>query len=287
MVRIHLWWSTTHVICPIKKIEERAPFWEKFAQKFPNVKFYLSHSCEHNCRNKGEVLRRMILLKKLAPSCTPVNCVWQGQTVEGWVNEKHGKDCKVKGRYIASVDGSTERDFSFAAWHKKHADAEIRFMWGALFNLNDGHQPANPAERTAAPSRKYVLEYAKMAVDPGKPYQPPTFASKPIKEPNLYKPMSQDTNDTREDKPLLISDLTNPYLDIKTSAGQVVGKLKYYGTFTGGLHRHYSGGGGSGLWGYEIADKAKQLSGQEWVWIHGGSKIYGPIHPVFRWGYYR
>lgn len=228
----------------------------------------------------------MILLKKLAPSCTPVNCVWQGQTVEGWVNEKHGKDCKVKGRYIASVDGSTEREFSFAAWHKRHKDAEIRFMWGALFNMNDGHQPANPAERKAAPSRKYVLEYAMMAKEPILDATP-TFSSKPVRDPNLYKPMSQDTNDTREDKPLLISDIEDKFVTLITHLGQEIGDFKYFGDFPPDLHRHYSGGGGLGLWGFEIANKAKQLSGSEWIWIKGKNKTYGPIHPVFRWGYYR
>jgi hypothetical protein len=99
--------------------------------------------------------------------------------------------------------------------------------------------------------------------------------------------MSQDTNDNREGKPLFIAPEKSDFIELIGANGAVLGQFGYFGTFEGGMHRYYAGTHGIDMAGHEIAVRAQQACGSEWVWIKCRDVHYGPVHPVFRWGYYR
>lgn len=138
--RVHLWWSDNHIICPLEVIKDRAPKYQKLAKEFPEVKIYLSHSCEHNERSEANVRKRIALIKKLAPSCIPVNAIWRGATVPG-TQEKHyqGTRLHLKGPTIISNDG---HQGAHVTMYKQHPEALMCFFWLPIFNLRkEGDAP--------------------------------------------------------------------------------------------------------------------------------------------------
>ena len=291
--RIHLWWSDSHIICPNSIIKSRAPAYEKLAKEFPAIKIFLSHSCEHNETNPSIVRTRLEYIESLAPHCIPVNCIWRGALLEHEINEKHGSNINLPGDYITSTDGLDIIDIDSERYLKDTSRAIISFLWSHRFNLRQEGLPLpKPLERAAAPSREYLEGIVRLSRPAGiaPPKEFPGEVTR-IQDPMLYKTFAEDKlgqNDPRANRPLLISRKKSASMDIITYRGQVIGKFAYYGGFGAGLYRHYSGyAGGIGLYGYQIAEKALAVSGSEFVWFRSGNKIYGPVNPAFRTGYFR
>lgn len=296
-VRVQLWWDNNHQICPLGVIQKRAPVYQMMSQEFSQVKFYLSHSCEHN-GNAAQVSERMALLKKLAPNCVPVNSPWKGAIAKGEINEKHGDAGPIPGAFMVSTDGTNIYDIDADKFRSRNTGSVITFLWGHRFNLRELTKPGQvvppPSERTAIPSKEYLKGVIRlMQTEELSPCPAPIFTQpvKPIEKPLLYKSFSEDSqgkDDPRENRPCLIISAQGAHADILTYQNKVIGRLAYGGTFEGGLHRYYSGmQGGVGLYGYEIARRADTLSGSEFVWFRVGSKIFGPVNPAFRRGYFR
>lgn len=293
IIRVQLWWSDQHVICPIEVVKKRAPVYQDIAEQFPGVKVYISHSCEHNSKIQAEIKKRMLLIQELAPSCVPVNCPYQGRIAKFYHNEKHGSKVDLEKPYLVSTDGTNIYDINADKYHAYHWDAEIRFLWGLRYNLREntkpGQKPPKPKDRTAIPSDNYLKAIIRLADPEGEPREP-LFNARPIKEPLLYKSFAEDSqgqNIPRENRPLLISPIKSKSIDIVTWDKKVIGEFIHDGTFQN-LSRHYSGVPGAiGLYGYEIGIKAKQASGSEWVWFRDKQKYYGPVNPAFRRGYFR
>ena len=164
-IRIHLWWSDAHVIVPLKVVQERAPLYEELAKKYPSVKFYLSHSCEHNEQSLEKVLKRIDLIKILAPSCIPVNCIWKGALAPGVVTEVHGESSKANPNEIVSLDGDDCFSIDSKKWLKRNSKGIISFLWGSRYNLRETGKPAPPPKlRTNVPNKKYLLDVVKLSM---------------------------------------------------------------------------------------------------------------------------
>ena len=158
IVRIHLWWDDAHRIVPLSVIRRRAPLWERLAKRYPNVRFYLSHSCEHNERDPQKIQARITLLRRLAPSCVPVNCIWKGRAIRGEINERHTSGSMVKGQ-IVSNDGWEVHNVP--AFVNDHLGAELIFFWESWCNLRwPGDKKVDPKKRTRAPGEKELRELA-------------------------------------------------------------------------------------------------------------------------------
>lgn len=158
-VRVHFWYSNNHTIVPMNLLKRRLPLYQKLAGKFPDVRFYLSHSCEHNEKNKKEVEKRINLIKKLAPSCIAVNSVWLGAGSPNAIKEVHGRKAKALGG-IASNDGDDPRDFDMTAWMQRNEHADILFLWCKGFNFrpnNDEPVPAPMARKTPPTDADFKL----------------------------------------------------------------------------------------------------------------------------------
>jgi len=306
-VRVQIYWSYEHKIVPLAVLKKAVPRWEKLAKAFPGIAVYLSPSCEYRFREDGrstvttaDLVQRVDVIKTLAPTCTPVLSPWLAPSLPGVITEHHGMKAKAKPGEIVSYDGGGPKAAGFdeeigaEEWLLNNRRALIAFAWSPLYNCKEADTSLKPHERTATPGEKYIRAMQRLLEPKGQaPKKGFPQSASPFIKPNLYKLFAEDMPGTnpRDNKPLVITKHEGPAVTLLASNGAEVAKLALYdrpGSFGGALSRYYSGwGGGSNLFGYEIAQKAKQISGSEWVWVKTGEKILGPIHPAFRTPYYQ
>lgn len=292
-IRIHAHWANDHSIVPLKKLKDKLPGYEQLAREFRATKFYVSHSCEYKCTDRSAVQERVNLIKQLAPSCVPVNACWQGATIPGIISERHGKNNKAQPGEFTSTDGDNIYDIDAEGWVNANSKAAITFLWGYRFNLREINDPGQavppPKLRTAAPSPAYIKSIIRLGLPKGEP--PQVAGAKPLPKGYIYKTHAEDEQGTeapRENRPVLIIPYHGSNVELVTSNGLSVGKLVRFGSDFNGMARYYSGfPGGCGLYGAEIGEKAKKLSGSEWVCVKYNGKLFGPIHPAFRSGSFR
>lgn len=297
-VRAHLNWAgpnPAHALPPESKIKKLAPKWEALAKQFPNVQFYISPSCEAKSNDKAKIKSLLDLTASLCPSCLIVWSPMQSPSIPGYITEVHGKKAAKAGQ-IASYDGGVKGealwDTDAQSWVKKNSDAILCFSWAPIFNMAESHNTLPPNKRTASPSAKTIIGAARL-FDVIPPAPTPDFADKvikPIKAPLLLKNFAEDMQgkNTRDDKPLLMLKQETKSIEVVTKTGQSLGKFIYFAPYPPDLFRYYSGlPGGVNLYGYQISDKAKALSGSEWVWFKQGNTYYGPVCCTFRWGFYK
>lgn len=298
-VRSHLNWqgpNPKHALPPLSKIQKLAPKWQAFALKNPGVRVYVSSTCEYDSRDVRAIKAMLDLTAQLCPSCTIVQTPsGKGAVVPGYMLEKHGKVAMGPGQ-IASYDGGVKGeglfDINAAAWVQQNSRAEIAFGWGPLLNMAEAHNTTPPNQRDDSPSAGYIISIIRLFDPPGQP-PTPSFPVVQLKRPGLYKSHAEDSPgaDPRNNRPLFISKPHVAAVDIVTFQGKSIGKLTYnpsVGPFPPDLFRYYSGNaGGVGLYGWQIADKAQQVSGSQWVWLKIAGKFYGPINPTFRTPFYQ
>ena len=156
-VRVHIWWSDSHELVPIKNVQDAAPIYQKFALDYPSIKFYVSFSCEHKSNNKIEIQKRVDTIKKLAPHCIPVNCFVEGKGIElpGVISETHGAYCMHD---IASMDGTEINNYQ--RWRDYHKTCLLAFQWTAFCNMREIGKPAPPPKlRSYVPTFKQLKEF--------------------------------------------------------------------------------------------------------------------------------
>ena len=303
--RPQMWWSDAHATVPMNVLEVVLEELKAFLARYgkPDMVVYVSPSCEHEEKKISAMKQRLELVERIVPNCIPVNNPIKGKgvLVPGYLTELHGGSpgwCD-----LTSTDGTNIYDIDAASWVKKYGNKEHpAFMHGYRFNLREipdpGQKPPAIKNRKAAPDVRYFRSIKRLAYPVGDAPRP-IFSSTNFTKPSIYKTHAEDDqelsestpDELRENRPVLIIKPNAPTVDILTHTGAVIGKLSRYkkgGDFTGGLTRYYSGlPGGIGLYGYEIGDKAKKLSGHEFVWFRAGRTILGPVHPAFRAGVYR
>lgn len=300
--RIHLHWAP-HLpgypkIIPMSDLRDKAPIIQKLAGEYRQIKFYVSHSCEYTEPDRRIVAQRVEMLKNLCPSCIPVNNPMKGGAViEGVLTEHHGP-VKVRPGEIVSTDGQNIYDYDAELYVNENKDAAITFLWGQLFNLRENTKPPQkpppPKLRTEAPPPQYFNSIIRLAYPKDLGAIPPNAIK--VARPELWKSHSEDSQEEpyekpdsfRENRPIFISKIKMPSCEIVTTNGKRLGHLIYFGPFENGLHRYYAGSpGGIRLYGVEIGERAKKVSGSELIYLKFGTKKYGPINPAFRTGYFR
>ena len=294
--RGHCEYNKDHTLIPIDKLKKMLPKCEKLAKDFPNVEIYISHTCEYYPCPVGEVKKRIDLIKQLAPSCIPVNSPMKGAPIlENVITEWHVTPenhetivIKRPGDFI-STDGMSCVDIDIVNFLNRNKEAACVFLWAARYNLREGKDPQPaPKDRTAIPNSFYMKSIGRLMLPIGTPPNMPDTIK--LEKPELYKTHAEDMegSQSRDNKPCLILFEKVKVVTILDKRGQDIGKLQYYDTFVGGMHRYYSGiPGGINTYGYQIGDKAASKSNSEWVYLKVGKKIYGPIHPAFRTPWFR
>jgi hypothetical protein len=287
--RVQMQYDTSHKLIDLSRLRERLPLYEKIAKENTDVIIYISHTCEYKSNNADEINKRVALIKSLAPSCIPVNSVWQGATPGSTLKETHILDGKKGKNWLVSTDGVGAAQINMTEFHTNYADTVIRFLWAARFNFRDAETPTpEPVDRTAIPTKELFQAVVRLAEGITVKAPTPTFKGRvvAIKEPLLWKAWCEDFHgaDNRKLKPMFACPSSTQLLSIVTYTGKEVCKIKKYGNL-GSMKRYYTGLVNS-LWGYEIGEKAERMSGSEWVWVRDGNTYYGPINPAFRRGYF-
>jgi hypothetical protein len=300
-LRVQLFWSSVHMLAPDGVIKARAPLWEAIAKQFPNVKVYLSPSCEYKTNDAHAVQHLVDLIGQLAPSCVCVLVPMPpSPTIASVMSEEHGSKATAGNNQIASMDGSDPFDSDIESWVTKQANAEIAFLWCARCNGSEAGPILPIPQRTAFPTRKDLLSLIRLGSPKGTPPQPNfPFTARvfPFDANRIYKSHGEDgkgNSDPRDNKPCLIVDSKAGSAEVLTKDGALVGRLGYRDPFVAPpghpefhRYRYYSGApSGSNLYGYEFGQKAMAMSGSEFVWIRVGSTVYGPCNPAFRTGSY-
>jgi hypothetical protein len=276
--RVQLMWDDDHVYGDkdLAKLQRLAAWYEDIAKQFPLIKFELSPFCEHNVTNPDRYLR---WVKNYAPSCEPVNSVYQGALSVKYKNEVHGTSkMPPKGRYNFSFDGNSCVDSDSSEMKKRHGKAEVFYWWTYQFNLRkNDNDPTPRPDREAVPTPELIDSVVYLKNKRGRVSLPKDWLYKshadqhaaPVPEPRAFKPV-------------MICPLKVPSLELVADNGQVVAVMPYYGPFADGRHRYYAP-----AMGYQLAEKAKRIQGSPLVRVVADGKVQGFINPAFRTGGFR
>ncbi len=269
-LRIQLLWRDDHNFgkSDLKRAKKLAAQYNKLANKYPDACVYLSPWCEHNISNPESWLDAIQLQ---APNCTIVNTPWKGGFSKKYINEVHGDKAAPQGRYFYSFDGTEVTNSDVESYKKKHAKAEIFFLWTSRFNLrwNEKDKAGRPQRikesRQRKPNKDFIESIAYLFGDKG------TYN---LDSKTLLKSHSEkhDANDRKGDKLLFITPTKADAVILKRN-GKQIGKLPYYGGFEDGRYRYYAP-----TFGYKYGAN---------VDVYVGKKHLGTVNCGFRSAPYR
>lgn len=277
--RLHYEWSDTHTFPPTSfdRIANKGGAVEKLIKRNPGIKIHPSGACEHNLdAPQGRLLKFKVLAK--CPSCAGyVNSVWKGALIDG-INEVHGaKPRKPSGQYMVSFDGTPAVDSDVTLWKQQYSDALIQFLWEPRFNgrWEDNDKTPRP-DRKGYPDAKFINSISYLFNDRG--------AVGSLGKTDIFKSHSENkgSGDNRAEKPVAILSAKASEISLVTTNGKEVAKARYYGSFEGNRSRYYFPN-----WGFELAEKARKLSGSPLTFIQAGRAKLGPVNPAFRAGSFR
>lgn len=277
LVRIQLLWSDTHAFGDrdIAIITKEAKKCEALKQQFPDVVVEVSPFCEHNVKNPDKYLDIVVAN---APSCRPVNTVWQGALSKKYKNEVHGNKKGVPaGSYNFSYDGQSCVDANVEADKKKYSGSEVFFFWAPQCNGKLKLEDKTPRpQRKAWPTSRQVDSWIALHHVKGETKLPRDWLYKSHSDQHTVPPSGKDQ------KPVWICPTKASEIILRTRNGQIIDRARYFGTFQGGGYRYYHTD-----WGYLLAEKAKRIQGDPICEVVINGKVVGKINPAFRDGNYR
>lgn len=288
--RLQAWWDPGHNLPPLKALIARLKLWANLPEKYPDTTFFMSPSCEYNCRDLKKLKPYFDAVATYCPTWRRVSTPMGGSLAyPGTTVERHGSKATAKPGELASWDGQSTYDFDPEAWNRRNASCIAGFLWGVLCNGAEAHNTLTPDRRTQFPDIKYLTALTRLAQSKGAPMAP-SFPGKviPFGKTFALKSHGEDLQgkNTRDNKPLIIVGNAANDAEILGWNGKSLGKFGYFGTYPGNRFRYYSGWKhGVNLWGYELADLAQSKTGNPWVYFKVGNKIYGPANPAFCEGF--
>jgi hypothetical protein len=281
------------------EIAKRTKKYVAIFDRYKKVRCYISPVLEHDIKDPIDARRALETVKINAPNCGVVNSTVSGARFnDAWIiDERHGENPDVRNNGIISTDGDDIVNMDVPVYLAKYKTVKINYFWAPRYNLLQACKQNNkpvfipPTKRKALPSTEYlegVIRLAKKEKCPA-----PIFQATPIIKPSLYKPYAEDSgcsggNPPRNNKPLFIGPNKGQDVRIITAKNQELGKFTYYGPYDRS-HRYYSGnGGGIGLYGYQIGDRAKAVSGSSCIWLRDSKgKNWSVGDPAHREGFYK
>lgn len=273
---------------------ERVKLYKQLSLTRPTTGFIVSPALEHDLSKESyRILADEVL--NTWPDVRLSNSVNLGNYAEryrgAWI-ERHGASTPSD-TDIVSTDGTEVTDININAFKTRTRSAKIRAAWTRGHNCRDNSGNfIDPRQRQTCAGRGILEGVAHIFDNRG---NAPAFAGnadcKSFRSPDIWKPLADDhgIGDTRANKPVVITSAFRPGgLNVITKDGKKVGQLGFYGTFSGGGFRWYSGtSGGDSASGYAYEKRSKAVSGSPYVWLQQGSRCRGPIVTGMRQGAYR
>lgn len=229
-VRVHLMWSDQHQFGDrdIRTITRLARKYQPLCAQYPG-RLELSPFCEHNLGNPDKYLD--IVARE--SGCTVVNTPWKGAISRKYKNEVHGDHAKPQGRYNFSFDGTNSVDADMEAFKRRHAGAEVLYLWNPRLNLKWSMKDTTPRpQRKAIPSPEFLDSLEYLTTAKGQTSLPKRWLAKSHAD-------RHQAVDPKGDKLLIISPIRGNAVELR-KAGKVVATLRYYGAFDGGGFRYYA-----------------------------------------------
>lgn len=272
---------------------ERVKLYKQLSLTRPATGFIVSPALEHDLSKESyRILADEVL--KIWPDVMLANSVNLGNYAErykgAWI-ERHGKD-NFGDAEIVSTDGDEVTDINIPQFKSNTRTKKLRAAWTRGYNCRSNSVVfVDPRARKNCADRGIIEEVAHIFDDRG---TAPNFAAtmlctpRAFKAPDIWKPLADDhgTGDTRANKPVLISSaFSQRSVNVITKDGQKVGQLGFYGTFSGGGFRWYSGtSGGDSASGYTYEKRSRAVSGSPYVWLQQRRVCRGPIVTGMRQG---
>lgn len=280
-IRVHAVWEDNHQYAPKK--HDKVIFAEleravTLAALYPAVRLFFSPFCELDTRGRAvdELFDR--LDEKAGHAVEIVNSIHRGALQGGVINEVHGKHAAPKGRYIFSFDGTQCMDQDVQAFKDKHARAELLFFWASQMN-GKWSADKDKTKRNLRKAWPYPDLFDSIAA-----YADDASGAK-LGRQHIWKTHADQhgpKRQPREGKPVLITPVSAKRVDLIATNGKLVARLPRSGNFTDGRPMYRSG-----QFGFQLANKARELSGSPLVRLVANGKEIGTVHPAFRAGSFR
>ncbi len=274
-IRIHAVWEDNHKYNKAKHDDIIRAEYAKLvslAHEYPLVMWYFSPFCEHTMTARQF---RNVVASLSESNVTIVNNPMKGRGIAGFITERHGSKSNPEQTGIFSYDGEDAFGANVPQHKEKFGACELFFMWAPQLNLRKALNDNTPRPvRTYRPHIKHIktlVEYCYLIVT-----DDPQLSSR-----FTYKPVAEDTGDSKSNKIVLISKRKIPFYAFV--AGTKLYKLTYFGPFKGGGHRYYSKEWALDVFTQAWADENITVLDL----IDPAGKVIGKVCPIVRAGNFR
>lgn len=259
-----------------------------FALANPKHAVFYSPTCEHNLK-RSEAAELMLMCSRYitAPNLQLVNTIYKGSPLPGIVDEVHGAKVKapdsefwfksadgIGGNLIRKPDIYEPRwcDIDVPEWMNAGDRCAAIFGWNFLFNLKFGAKDKTPVEkRKLKPSPEYIKAHTRLLF--------PIGGKQDTKNGLTWKAIADDhePEDWKDNKALAIVPERHSLVGLYAANGKEIATAKLYGSYKAGGYRFYFR-----EWAYQLAAKARKISGSEFCTLRAGRANYGTFNPAFR-----
>lgn len=240
----------------LKEIEKRARQVDAYAQKYPQIEWWVSPALEDDVRDVNKKRAMLEAAQRGCPRCKVINSPFTGAKPPGYPIEKHGtkvEEFSVSGDGASIFDGDNIRSDGNKFEHRTSGKYTTFAWWNELNLRCTGEKNFTPPkQRTAKPTAdQFRQAYMNMMPEPPQPAAPPQCKSvRDVTKPEITKPNAEaycngQQQDKRGNKPLLIlrkAGKKGQRIKVRRSDGKEVACFQYYDKFSEpGLHRWYMG----------------------------------------------
>lgn len=281
---IQMLWDDNHSFGDknIPDLIKLAKRYQQLQLKHKDKTIWLSPFCEHRLKNPDKYIE---IVRTHAPSCRFFNSPEKrtGSFSTKYLNDIHNSDApKAKVPYTFDYDGEDAFGANIEAHKNRFADCEVFFLWSPHLNLKYKLDDKTPRDqRKYRPKGKHIDALIYLTNSKGQTKLPPDY---------ILKPVSEDTQgftgrpDAKSNKVCFICPPNVKEIKlVAIGSNQVIDSAKNYGLYKDKKrYRYYTT-----LWGFEIAEKAKRITGDPRVRLFINGKEVGIVNTAFRDGSYR
>ena len=277
-VRVHGIWEDNHMYHPSQHdsiiIHEHSNACALQA-RYPSVQVQYSPFCEHTIAYKPLKLL-WDKLKVLGP-VTLVNSAWTGAFLPGEINEIHGSNKVLPGRYNFSYDGTSAVDSDVSGFKNRHNTCDTFYFWVPQFNLRRTTDDKTPRDkRRAVP----IPELLKSVI-----YLGNSRGDVKLDEHCIWKSHAEQLTTppgARELKPCFLSSTKASFVKLILDDGSMLIKSGPPMSPVDGKYRYYFN-----EFGYSLAEKAIRRQSHPRCRVVINNKSVGTVNPAFRQNSYR
>lgn len=290
VIKLNLMWKDDHRFSrsDFGRIVAEGRRFNEIIERNPQVRFYILGATEHNLNQRDAQDLANQVLGAMPSSIQYINNPWTGAfipTNDRILNEVHGSGARkpsIGGRYTFDCDGSSAVDINISSLKQRMPDAELFAYWHPSSNgrLKSGDTTPR-SQRRSWVTAPIINSLVFLSTEKGQT----DFHKNSRGTPRLWKSHSDRHNtppEPRAYKPVVIVPEAVSYLELVAANGRSVAKSGAAQSYNDGRKRYYFT-----AYGYELANKARALSGNPVCTVKAGRTVIGHVNPAFRSGDFR